>query len=352
MDRNHDLYMLQSKLSDSPKNDQSELIKSYDFLQYGTILQLFLFTNLWTLLLTVVPVLISIPSNEYYRGHPNWYTGNDIIRLIEPIGGLPLNFYIFWNSNILSKRYKTQLDYIIIFLFFFGAAIYQQGAGFHSASNMYQNAVSQILDNTTKNDDTINLLSDLYYWMRTIWEHNISHYLYASGYAIMSFCHAFAYQYHTVYLPSLIISVDISPTSDSILYEEYTNRYYYIGKMNQRIWILLYITSFTFALLVASVAIEFPEGLIVGLLYTCLYGICGIGAAIFSQYHIDGSRMDEFGNIIGSPSLVAKLKDYFLRFIFTRPILHYFLVSYIEAMIIILIWIISVGGLKQRNQVF
>jgi len=51
------------------------------------LLSLILFSNIWVLVMTVLPVAVDVGPNNYYPGHPGWYTGDDVIRFIEPIIG-------------------------------------------------------------------------------------------------------------------------------------------------------------------------------------------------------------------------------------------------------------------------
>lgn len=82
----------------------------------------------------------------------NWYQGDDILRLIEPIGGLVVSafqlcfiiyrfifaFYIFRASGIFSTASNRSTHEAAIYVFLLGAAIYSQGAAFHSARFVVQ----------------------------------------------------------------------------------------------------------------------------------------------------------------------------------------------------------------------
>ena len=46
--------------------------------------------------MTVVPVFSDIPPNTYYKGHPGWYSGDDVIRFLEPLFG-----YVFIIPSIV-----------------------------------------------------------------------------------------------------------------------------------------------------------------------------------------------------------------------------------------------------------
>jgi hypothetical protein len=260
---------------------------------YKKIFGIFSLTYLWTLVLTVLPVVISIGPNNYYN-HRNWYSGSDVIRLIEPFGGLILNFLVLYKSGILKKD-QNKRNNLCVMTFIFGAGVYLQGSSLHSASTMFKNSLE-----TTDHDDR--LASDLAYYMRTVWEHIISHYMYAAGYAIMSACHVFAYKdYKSAHL-GLTWSAKC----------------------------LLVLTSLVYALLIAGVAADFPSGTIVGLIYVVLYGFGCVGGYILYVYRVEH---DETVIVFGQ-----------------RPVLHHFMLSYIFALVLVVSWICYAGGFKSLSE--
>ncbi len=261
---------------------------------FRKILGCFLLTYVWTLVLTGVPLFVEIGPNNYYANHPNWYTGSDVMRLIEPFGGFLLNFLIFHQSEIF-RREPTKSNIICIFVFFFGAAMYGQGAGFHSAANMFKNSLE-----TIDHDDRD--LQDLAYYMRTVWEHIVGHYLYAAGYAIMNACQLFAYKDHKASQLGLTFSAKA----------------------------LLVLASGVYALLIAGVAANFPSGTIVSFIYLVLYGGGVVGGYVFYVYQY------------GKEDTVLKFGN--------RPILHHFLLSYLFALILVIAWICAVGGFRSRSE--
>ena len=93
---------------------------------YITIVLALSCAYIWTLLLTAIPVAVDLPPSNYYNGHDSWYTGSDIMRFIEPVGGLPINFWVLLESGIFQSA-RTHMNTSIIFLFMIAAAIYQQG---------------------------------------------------------------------------------------------------------------------------------------------------------------------------------------------------------------------------------
>ncbi len=74
-------------------NNKSEIIN------VQRIFSLFLGLNLATLVLTVIPVVTSLPSLR----SDGWYTGDDIIRLAEPLITLPLSFLILWEAPLIHR---------------------------------------------------------------------------------------------------------------------------------------------------------------------------------------------------------------------------------------------------------
>lgn len=244
--------------------------------------------------MTSIPLLTHVSPTNYYRNHPDWYTGSDVMRFIEPIGGVLLNFAVFHTSGVF-KQVQTPRTTACIFIFFLGIALYGQGAGFHSSANMYKNALETI-------DYDDGAMKDLHFYMRVIWEHAIGHYIYAIGYVLMNACQAFAYRGHKAGVDGLNWSATILMISSSVV----------------------------FSLLLAAVAIDFPSGTIVGIVYLILYGFCGIGGYLFY--------------------LKTKEEDHAAFTFGGRPILHHFLLSYFLALLIIIAWIIFAGGFKSRSQ--
>jgi hypothetical protein len=201
---------------------------------------------------------------------------------------------ILQSSGIFTRTSSNDsTNTIIIYTFLFGAALYGQGAGFHSASNMFKNALE-----TSGATGT----TDLLYYMRTVWEHEASHYLYASGYALMNLSQLLAFKDHKAGLMGL--------------------------PMHSKLCLVL--ASAVFALLIAAVAIDFPSGVAVALAYLTLYGGAIVGGYTFAQwYNNKDNHIFVFGH---------------------RPILHYYLLSYSLSLALILVWVAVVGGMASRSQ--
>lgn len=284
--------------SNLPLSDLDCQLKTYVI----SILWIQLFANLWTLLLVLLPVVTTLPPANYYSNHNNWFGGDDVARIIEPFIGFPLYFYIFMDGYNKSKH-----SHIILICFGIASVLYIQGAGLHTASNMFKNALETVLETVyiNENDNNCDLtnLTDLYYWMRTIWEHNISHYMYASGLAIIFVLQAY------VYKTQFIINESI-----------------------QKIRYLVFSTAIIRGLLIASACIEFPFGTIVGYVYL----ICTIFWSIYTIYtnpiHHDINWKKEF------------IKPE------SRPIWMSFTLSYMIAFTILIFWT-CIFGFKSRSQV-
>ncbi len=257
-------------------------------------LLLFTLSYFWTLFMTGLPVAFNVGPERYYAHHYGWYSGNDVIRFMEPVGGLIINFMLVYRSGIFKKDLSPFSTILIVF-FFFGVALYEQGAGFHSAANMFKNGM-QTIDFDDRD------MKDMYYWMRNIWEHIVSHYLYATGYAIMTGVQCYLYKDFKAPHTGLPI----------------------------RTKIVLIITSILFALLIAGVAADFPSGLIVALVFLILYGLGVVGGYVF---YLHRYVKEKNALVFGS-----------------RPFLHHFLLSYVLALFFVLIYIASVGGLSTRSE--
>ena len=150
-----------------------------------------LFSNLWVLLMTTIPVLANNPHqiNQFYNV-------NDIIRILEP--GLTLMFQctlvflsgVFYAiepslTSLASSNHRRSM--FILLFFILSVYVYQQGAAFHSAANMFKHPVESLLVSITNgptNTNTTSVEKELqatFVWMEVTWEHIISHYMYALG---------------------------------------------------------------------------------------------------------------------------------------------------------------------------
>ena len=54
------------------------------------LLSIILFSNIWVLIFTAIPVVANVQPDNYYSRHNGWYTGNDVMRFLEPVIGYVL----------------------------------------------------------------------------------------------------------------------------------------------------------------------------------------------------------------------------------------------------------------------
>ncbi|KAJ3298015.1 hypothetical protein HK104_011239 [Borealophlyctis nickersoniae] len=257
------------------------------------VLALLLAANAVTFIFTLVPVLVNMKG--FYRGE--WYGGNDIIRLLEPIVVLPINFAILYESGIFAGHpsEKRREPIVVAALFMIFAAIYQQGAGFHSAANMFKHSVEQFAEDHPEVAAQYPDLKDIYSWMRDTWEHVISHYMYAAGGIATAF--VFAYVYRNVEAPA---------------FDNWKDR---------TLWIL---ATVLYGLTIGSVAIEFPKGSIVALVLILVYGFGILGTVLWRK---------------GGALVWGR-----------RYVLQYYVMSYIIGLVIVIGWIIYAKGFNNREE--
>lgn len=84
----------------------------------------FLLLSLESILLTGIPV-ISSGGYNFYKNQDDWYTSNDLIRLLEPFVALPLQVLIFLEIPAVSSQIANPKrdGYILIILFSISAGI-------------------------------------------------------------------------------------------------------------------------------------------------------------------------------------------------------------------------------------
>ena len=200
-------------------------------------------------------------------------------------------------------------DAMCIGVFMFGAALYGQGAGFHSASAMYKSALDTI---DKDNDDR---LDPLMYWIHTVWQHIVAHYIYAVGLCIMQATQAYAYRNCRVPCKSVGATDSDGNSSSGLALPDK---------------VLLCFASVVLGLLAFGVCIQFPAGTIVGFIYLILYGFGAIGGYHCYLYFTEkDAAVWQFGNL---------------------PVLNYFLLGYSFAFLMLVCWMIAVGGFVSKSQ--
>ncbi|KAI8803723.1 hypothetical protein BJ742DRAFT_489663 [Cladochytrium replicatum] len=262
------------------------------------VMSLILTTNILTLVLTVIPVVTDLgPIIK-----PSYYHGDDIIRLLEPLITLPLVLLILVHSNVFSSASPPNRSTVVFALLFaFGAAIYQQGAAFHSAAAMFKHPVADYVKQNPDSPD-FEYWNDFYVWIRTTWEHVIAHYAYALGGLTHSMSIAYAYRH---------ASLESKSENDSWGF--------------RIVWTLAVLT---YGLTVGLVAIEFPLGSVVALVIIVVYGFGVLGG--FAWRAASGFRNAlKWG---------------------TRYVVVHYVLSFAVALVIVIGWMIHAKGIRNREQ--
>ncbi|KAI8148351.1 hypothetical protein BJV82DRAFT_663731 [Fennellomyces sp. T-0311] len=200
---------------------------------------LLLFTPLLILIFTAVPATADLPAVD------SMTTGDAIWRLIDPVITVPPNLFIMFCAD--TTRYHYGWTSTLIWLVWsIACGIYVQGHGVHLAAALFKHPVQDFIlkhnDLLASNPVLLEELDGIYSYMRNLWEHDIAHYMYAFGAALMSWTQiaAFCDQVH--------------------------------GPLSVPIKVIFCIASLVYGLLIGAIAIDFPAGTIVGLVYTLALG--------------------------------------------------------------------------------
>ena len=265
-------------------------------LKIKTIGILFLLSNIFVVILTIIPVVVKTSpiSNPPY---PSWYGSNDVLRLLEPIIALPLQLLLLLQAPIFTTNINREgalLKYFLVTVFAACAAVYQQGAGFHSASILFKSSIV-----TLRNQDgavaAYPIIEEIYDWMRNEWEHLIAHYMYAAGGIALSFLYAYVFR-------QVGVSAELGGVKDWKIRSIYGSAFFLYG------------------IIVGSVAIQFLSGSIVALVLIIVYGFGVLGGYLMRK---EGRKALVFGN---------------------RIVLQSYLASYFFAFLIVIGWIIANKG--------
>ncbi|CAG8545054.1 8159_t:CDS:2 [Acaulospora morrowiae] len=260
--------------------------KNYD----KRIIILLIVAPIWTLSFTALPVLIK------FHG-----IAADIYRFLEPIVSLPINYFILISAEVFTDQNNenaplffniSERSFLNIW-FLVGAAIYAQGAAMHATAIIAKHNIKDLITAYPNITTQYPAINDSYTYFQETIEHVIGHYIYAFGAALITCAHLFAYRHQHHY--------SLHSTSS------------FVG------WIL---GGILYSFLLAGVAIEFPKGTIVGLAYVL---VIGIPLALY---------------LLKKNSLFSRGK---------RLVLQSYLIGYTVALVIIVIWIISVHGFKDRK---
>lgn len=257
---------------------------------------LMLGTAFFTLIMTVIPVVTDIPNIS------PWFTGDALWRFFDPLITLPLNLFVITRADIMTSgrsNYWGALSEASVtwLLWTVGAGMYCQFHGVHTAAALFKHPIQDFNQAHPELVAQYPVLQDMYLNMQTTWEHYIAHYLYAGGAMIMSWVQLFAFR-NQVHGPLPIVT--------------------------KIVWCL---GSIIYGLLLAGVAIEFPQGLIVGLVYTIVIGMICIAMMVFNRKNLPKGGLLTMGR---------------------RMVIQFYLGACVLGLLIIIIWIGKYGLLNRK----
>ncbi|KAF9346493.1 hypothetical protein BGX26_001976 [Mortierella sp. AD094] len=263
-------------------------------------------TTLSTVVFTVVPVLVTTGDDPTWN---NWYSWQDACRLIEPFCSGMLHTWFFYNSDLMrrwenehdsaansvrpssegqssstpkkSRRFRLFLS--AVFTFFL--MVYVAGASIHFSAALFKNAIVLFLEQhsrgiglsthpLTNGDGQLSLalavqLREGYIFIQDVWEHNVSHYMYAFGALGMSWCEMVAYSGQV--LPEGVNLARIRQ-KDGQLVVQPKNEFSLDDPKSNSKW-LVFLWAFAgllYGAIVAGVSCQYPKGLYVGSIYVVL----------------------------------------------------------------------------------
>ncbi|KAG0313536.1 hypothetical protein BGZ99_008830 [Dissophora globulifera] len=180
-------------------------------------------------------------------------------------------------STVKSDRPSVLFKKTLSTVFTFFLMIYVTGAGIHTAAAFFKNTIALFLDNHSQNialsdhplttgDGTLSLelaieLKQGYLLMQDVWEHNISHYLYAFGAVGMSWCEMIAYAQQT--LPA-------DTSLDGVRSNTWGGDGERTDGSNKLLVVLWVLTGVLYGAIVGGVTCQYPKGLYVGTPYAVL----------------------------------------------------------------------------------
>ncbi|KAI8641265.1 hypothetical protein BD408DRAFT_418442 [Parasitella parasitica] len=250
----------------------------------------------FTLLMTIIPVVCDLPNPSF------WFTGDALWRFFDPLITLPLNLFIITRADIMTSgrsHYWGALSEASVtwLLWTVGAGMYCQFHGVHTASALFKHPIQDFNEAHPELVLEYPILHEMYLNMQTTWEHYIAHYLYAGGAMIMSWVQLFAFR-NQIHGP--------------------------LPSVTKAVWC---IGSVIYGLLLAGVAIEFPHGLIVGLVYTIVIGLICVFMMVFNRKNLPRGGLFTMGR---------------------RMVIQYYLGACVLGLVIILIWIGKYGLLNRK----
>lgn len=210
----------------------------------------------------IIPIITPLP----YISEP-WFGVGDLWKILDPLVTLPIFYFIFVHASRAQLNFlvdKDELEDVVdgqvpvsasspahpreavrLHVFFMIlAAIYVEGHGLHTAAAMFKDPIKALYTNQPQAAVDYPELKEIYSYIRDDWQHIYAHYIYAVGALGMTVVQMWAYRDQD--MPNLT-------TWGS--------------------YIVFLASSFLFSLMFAGVCVNFPAGLIVGLIWLAIYAL-------------------------------------------------------------------------------
>ncbi|KAI9276594.1 hypothetical protein BY458DRAFT_433409 [Sporodiniella umbellata] len=224
------------------------------------------------LIWTTIPVVVKL---GYITP---WFPGDTLWRLFDPVITLPFNLFILTRAEVMNTGGRPH---------YWGVLSERSVAWLlWSMAAAHPELVAQYP-----------VLEEMYSNMRDLWEHYIAHYMYAFGAMAMTWVQLFVFR-NQVHEP--------------------------LSKTTKIVWCL---GTLVYGLLIAGVAIEFPHGLVVGLIYSIVIGLVTLSMMLFNKRNLPKGGLFTMGK---------------------RMVIQYYLGSCIVGFVIIIIWIGKYGLLNRK----
>jgi len=121
------------------------------------------------LLFILLPVVISDEHTQF--SFPRFGL-NDLLRILDPFINFPILYLLFTSARPAPSKTLTILFALSSVLFIFGSTA-------HTMSALLKHSIEQI--KLAKGASEIPAVEEAYDYTRNVWEHIISHYMYAAG---------------------------------------------------------------------------------------------------------------------------------------------------------------------------
>ncbi|KAK9806860.1 hypothetical protein WJX72_005248 [[Myrmecia] bisecta] len=248
-----------------------------------------------------IPVVVDLP----WVNEP-WFNLADAWKLLDPLFTVPLHYLVYAYSPAFAPVSRLTV------VFMAAVGLYVDGHGLHTACTIFKDPIQYQL-NSGGVIDSREFLQRMYQYIRGDWEHVYSHYIYLVGALAMSFVHVYAFKD--------AMHAELQQRMDLVLF--------WAGVM-------------IYAVLVAGTAINFPYGLIAGLIWICLFA----GSWAFWLYHQPDPT---YKPLVAAARWKACLRTDSLLFSRGKKlVMQWYLAAYGWALLLILLYI-CIYGFKSRS---